>query len=523
MSAALADLVAELGGDCDGVSLAAPRDSDRESRAAIVIHDVQLDSRLVGAGDLFAALPGRAADGARFTAHALARGAAAVLSPAPLDLDALQRESSANRRERTPNWVHPEARRVAGEAAAVVLGRPSRGMFVAAVTGTNGKTTTAHLTAQLLAQCGRRPAVLGTAGHRLAGGVEVPASHTTPDAPELQRLLARHRELGGDSVALELSSHALDQDRHAGLDIRVAQFTNLTQDHLDYHGDLERYAQAKERLFASLSPGAFAVINADDPAGARMAAAARASGASVHTYSTRSRGDLAASGLESDAQGAHFNIFGMGIQRTRVRLPLSGRFNVENALAALAAVLLSGASPSQALAGLATVTPVPGRMERVDTGALGVTLLVDYAHSEDALRNVLSTVRATLAESSGARLICVFGCGGDRDRDKRPKMGAVAGELADLVVVTSDNPRSEDPRAIIDAIVSGMRESHAELHVEPDRRAAIALALELARPGDVLLLAGKGHETTQTIAGRAFAFDDRAVARELAVELAQRK
>jgi UDP-N-acetylmuramoyl-L-alanyl-D-glutamate--2,6-diaminopimelate ligase len=509
MSASLAELVQTLGGELE------PRTAAR----SVKVQGVQLDSRRVGTGDLFAALPGRAADGARFTAHALARGAAAVLSPVPLEFE----DEMGSRVPRAPNWVHPDARRVAGEAAAIVLGRPSRGMFVAAVTGTNGKTTTAHLTAQLLAHTGRHPAVLGTAGNRLADGVHLPASHTTPDAPSLQRLLARHRELGGDSVALELSSHALDQERHAGLEIQVAQFTNLTQDHLDYHVDMERYAAAKERLFESLAPGAFAVLRADDPASARMAAAAKRCGASVHTYSTRLRADLAASHLESGADGTHFEIQGMGIQRTRVRLPLCGRFNVENALAALAAVLLSGASPDQALEGLASANPAPGRLERVDSSGLGLAIFVDYAHSEDALRNVLSSLRESLFAASGARILCVFGCGGDRDQTKRPKMGAAVGELADVAIATSDNPRSEDPRAILDMVLAGMRGARAAVHVEPDRRAAIALALELAKPGDLVLIAGKGHETTQHIGDRVLEFDDRAVARELARERAQGK
>jgi UDP-N-acetylmuramoyl-L-alanyl-D-glutamate--2,6-diaminopimelate ligase len=493
---ALSELVSAIGGACAGSA------SDRAPRTWI--RDVQLDSRSVGAGDLFAALPGRAADGARYVADAVARGAAAILSPAPIEIP-------APRELEVPNWVHARARRAAGESAARLHGHPSRELFVAAVTGTNGKTTTAHLIGQLLAHAGRKPAVLGTAGNRLAGGVEVPATHTTPDAPSLQRLLARHLALGGDSVALELSSHALDQERHAGLEVDVAVFTNLTRDHLDYHGDMERYAAAKESLFAGLSSHAAAVLRAEDPASARMARAASASGARILTYSTGSRADLWANDLEGDRQGTCFSIQGMGISRTRVRISLSGRFNVENALAACAAVLLSGASPAEILAGLASVSPAPGRLERVDTLERGFALLVDYAHSEDALRNVLTTLRADLVKG-GARLICVFGCGGDRDAGKRAPMGAAVDELADVAVVTSDNPRTEDPRAVVESILSGMRAARAERFVELDRRRAIALAIELARPGDVVLLAGKGHETTQTVGARSLPFDDRLVA-----------
>jgi len=494
---ALAELISNHGGECaPALAGGGPR-----------IRGVRLDSRRVEPGDLFAALPGKAADGGRFVAQALERGAVAVLSPQALGLGS------------TPNWIHARARCVAGLAAADLCGNPSRAMFVAAVTGTNGKTTTAHLSGQLLAHCGRRPAILGTAGNRLADGVWSEATHTTPDAPALQALLARHRELSGDCVALELSSHALDQERHAGLQVDVAQFTNLTQDHLDYHGDMQRYAAAKQLLFSSLRPGAHAVINAEDPAGPDFGAAARAAGAAVHTYSTRSRADLWASEIESDSQGTRFWIQGMGILRTRVRLPLWGRFNVSNALAALAAVLLSDASPRHALEGLASVSSAAGRLQRVDDSGLGLLLLVDYAHTEDALRQVLGALR----EHAAGRLICVFGCGGDRDAAKRPGMGAAVAELADFAVVTSDNPRSEDPRAIAAAIVAGMGADASRRCVELDRRAAIARALSLSQPGDIVLLAGKGHESTQTIGNSALPFDDRAVLAELAASLAGRK
>jgi UDP-N-acetylmuramoyl-L-alanyl-D-glutamate--2,6-diaminopimelate ligase len=503
----LADLVRELGGAADRTAI----DSE------VPIRDVQIDSRRVARGDLFAAIPGSRADGASFVAEAVERGAAAVLAPAPL-----------TPAPRVPAWIHPSARRVAGEVAARIHGFPARGMPVLAVTGTNGKTTTVHLAAHLLRCTGRRPAALGTVGNVLADGVRRATSHTTPDAPELQRLLAEHRALGGDAVALEASSHALDQERLAGLDVSVAVFTNLTRDHLDYHGDLERYAAAKVRLFAALAPRAVAVLNADDPHSERMARAARAAGASVLTFSTRSRADLWASRAELDSRGARFTVQGMGVSRTRVTSPLIGRFNVENALAALAAVLATGASPSNALEGLATALPAPGRMESVDTAGLGFALYVDYAHTEDALRKALEVVRAALAAEGarrgdhGGRAICVFGCGGDRDRGKRAPMGRAAGALADVVVVTSDNPRGEAPDAIIGEVCSGLAGSDAAVHVEPDRRRAIALAIELAHPGDVVLVAGKGHETAQIVGSRALEFDDCAVARELARRFAER-
>ncbi len=489
-------LVAALGGSL--------RPSAAGGAREVEIGDVRLDSRSVGAGDLFAALPGRAADGASFANQAAVRGAAAVLSPAqfsaPLPL---------------PHWVHPQARRIAGEAAALVHARPSGGMRVVAVTGTNGKTTTAHLVGQLYAHVGLRVAVLGTTGHLLADGVRLVATHTTPDAPELQRLLARHRSQGGDAVALELSSHALDQERHAGLELDIGVFTNLSRDHLDYHGDMQRYANAKRRLFEALGPGGCAVVNADDPVSGSMAQAAAERGARVLSFSARSRADLWASRVVPAKGGSRFVLHGMGISGCEVFLPLAGRHNLENALAALAAVLATGASPSHAVGGLAALLPAPGRLEAVATGERGWTLYVDYAHTPDALERVLTTLRAELSSGSGARLICLFGCGGDRDRGKREAMGEVAGRLADVIVVTSDNPRGEDPGAIARAVLAGLGAARGRVEVELDRRAAIARAIAAARAGDVVLLAGKGHETTQTIRSEAIPFDDRAVAREI--------
>ncbi|HVS19116.1 MAG TPA: UDP-N-acetylmuramoyl-L-alanyl-D-glutamate--2,6-diaminopimelate ligase [Planctomycetota bacterium] len=489
-------LVAALGGELHAAQAS-------HSGRAVDVVDVRLDSRFVGAGDLFAALPGRAADGATFVGSATARGAVAVLSPAPL-ADA-----------HIPVWVHERARRVAGEAAALVHGRPSRDMTVVAVTGTNGKTTTAHLAGQLLALVGRRVAVLGTIGHRLAGGVSLPSNHTTPDAPELQRLLRRHRDAGGDAVALELSSHALDQERHAGLDVSVAVFTNLTRDHLDYHGDMDAYRAAKRRLFEGLDLGAAAVVHAADPAGEDMARAARARGARVVTYGVGSRVDLGASHVVPVARGTQLILEGMGISEFEVTLPLVGRHNVENALAALAAVLMTGASPSHALGGLAALSPAPGRLEPVDTGLRGFGVFVDYAHTPDALTRVLAALREQIAAAPAARLLCVFGAGGDRDPGKRAPMGAAVGRGADLAILTSDNPRGEDPAAIARDVLAGLRTGGCEHVVELDRRAAIALAFERARPGDVVLIAGKGHETGQTVAGTVQPFDDREVAREL--------
>lgn len=497
----LADLVSNLGGA-----------SARSSSAHTRIAGVSLDSRRVGVGDLFCAVSGSRADGARFAQDAVNRGAVAVLADHELDLP-----------NDVAQWIHPEPRRVAGVAAARALGNPAAGMFVAGVTGTNGKTTVAHLVGHLLGQAGRKPAVLGTAGNRLANGELVAATHTTPDAPTLQHMIARHRDLGGDAIAMEVSSHALDQDRTAGLDFDVAIFTNLTRDHLDYHKDLESYLRAKMRLFESLSAGSTAVVNADEPASERMAAAARARNADVVTYSARTSGDLCASGLRSSLRGTHLILHGMGISRTRLWLPLAGRFNVENALAAAACALVSGASPSRILEGLANAPSAPGRLEVVPTNGRGFAVLVDYAHTEDALANVCRTLREALADpdaddgvgTRNGRLIVVFGAGGDRDPGKRAPMGRVVNEHADVAIVTSDNPRSEDPARIVADIVAGMQPERARRVVELDRRRAIEIACGEARPGDVVLIAGKGHETTQTIGTVVHSFDDRAVAREV--------
>lgn len=463
---------------------------------------VALDSRRAHEGCLFGALPGAATDGLRFAAAAVANGAVALLVPTG---------TAATESFGVPVWFHDEPRRVVGLCASLLRGHPSRAMYTVGITGTNGKTTTAHVVHQLLTVCGRSSGVLGTAGHRLADGEWQHASHTTPDAPELQRLMRAHADLGGDALALEVSSHALGQERTSGIDFDVAVFTNLSQDHLDYHGDLETYARTKARLFGGLSSDAHAVVNVDDPAHTIMVDAARERGARVLTFSIGSRADLSASRLELDRNGTSFFLSGMGITRTRVSIPMAGRYNVENALAALAAILPSGASLSDASEGLATVTPAPGRLERLEVEGRDIDVFVDYAHTDDALRNVLETLRETCGDG---RLIVVFGAGGDRDTEKRAPMGSVVNRLSDLAIVTSDNPRTEDPEKIIDDIRAGMQPTRARIVVEPDRRAAIRKALREARDGDVVLIAGKGHETTQEIGASRLPFDDRRVALE---------
>ncbi len=508
----LSALVRALGGRLEGGT------SGVDSEIA----DVHLDSRRVEPQALFAALPGTRSDGARHAIDAVQRGAAALLAPQTFEFAA-----------GVPLWVHADARRVAGLAAALVHGEPVRAQRVVGITGTNGKSTVAHLVGVLLAHAGHRPAVLGTLEYKLWNAPALPATHTTPDAPELARLAQKNLALGGDAIALEVSSHALDQERLAGFALDVAIFTNLGRDHLDYHADLEAYARAKERIFEHLKAGAAALINADDGACERMRRAAERNGARVFTYGTRSHADLSATLDAVGPAGTTMFLAGMGIPRTGFFLPLVGRHNVENALAALAAVLFLGASPETAVAGLASLTAPRGRLEPVDTGQRGFRVFVDYAHTPDALERVLGTLREILPEpmpqsgpESSARILCVFGCGGNRDREKRAPMGKAVARHADRAWITSDNPRDEDPRAIIEDILPGFEHGRATLAggtfkgctvvIEPDRRKAIARALAEARAGDILLIAGKGHETWQQVRDTRISFEDpRVVLEEL--------
>lgn len=480
------------------------------------ITGVQLDSRKSGPGTLFAALPGTQFDGIRFAADAANRGAVALLMPHEQGHRTASSPASAELPGLT-TWVHPEARHVLGQVASLLCGEPSEELLVAAITGTNGKTTCAHLLGQLLDGAGLVPAVIGTAGHRLAGTGLLPSSHTTPDAPQLHALLRHHLAAGGKTVAVEISSHALIQERHAGLRVLVGLFTNLSPEHLDYHGDMRAYAFAKARLFTSLGAHSTAVLHLDDLATPIMAEAAKQAGANVLYYSARQTADLCASRLTTDPQGTRFDIEGMGICSTNLLLPLRGQFNVENALGAALAARLMGASSSRILEGLATTFSAPGRLEPVPNDR-GIDVLVDYAHSPDALERVLGELRMRLATRSSpkpGRLFCVFGCGGDRDASKRSIMGASAARLADVVIVTNDNPRSEEPAAIAEQVLRGARQGQAQVYLELDRREAISMALEQARPGDVVLLAGKGHESGQQMADSLLPFDDRLVAAEV--------
>lgn len=497
MSERLSTLVGRLGGTCT------PAFDVRDPE----IRDVELDSRLVNRDSLFCALPGTQVDGARFVPNALANGATAVLAPHgdhefSTDVNSL--------------WIHPQATRIAGEAAALVH-RPTKRPKLVAITGTNGKSTVAHLVRELLRGSGFTPGLVGTIEVDLAGADSRASSMTTPNAPTLHRLVKKHVDGGGDALVLEASSHALDQERLAGLELDVAVFTNLTRDHLDYHSSFESYAEAKAKIFTCLGPEGVAIVNADDAWGEFMARRARDHGARVVTFGTGSSVDLRASRRSVGPEGTQLFLEGMGIPWTGLISPLVGQHNVENALAALSAVLTLGVSSQHALRGLTTIPSPPGRLERVDTGDRGVHVFVDYAHTPDALDRILVTLRGLLDRAGRGRLLLVFGCGGDRDRSKRPLMGAVAVRRADLVFVTSDNPRSEEPSDIAADILGGMsagESTRGAVRVELDRRLAIRSALTAASRDDVVLIAGKGHETCQSFKGKSVPFDDREVARE---------
>jgi UDP-N-acetylmuramoyl-L-alanyl-D-glutamate--2,6-diaminopimelate ligase len=458
------------------------------------------DSRSVAAGQVFVALKGQHADGTAFAREAVARGAIAVVSErdAPADIGVA--------------WVVVgDARLALALLAAAFFRHPSAEMRVVGITGTNGKTTTAYLTASIFEAAGVRCGILGTVGYRVGPGEnEVrEAGRTTPEAPEVQALLREMADRGCGACAMEVSSHALSLRRVDGMTFAAAVFTNLTRDHLDFHADMEAYFQAKRRLFEMLPAGAPSLLNLDDP---RSAALLDAGGRPV-TYAINRPADITTGVLAFSLDGLAFDV------RTRrgtlqVRSKLVGRPNVYNILAAVATATALDVPYDVIERGITNLEGVPGRFQVVSSPKDEVTVVVDYAHTDDALRNLLETARPL----ARGRLLTVFGCGGDRDRTKRPLMGAVAGRLSDLIVITSDNPRGEDPPRIIEEIRRGMtpdtlRGDQRTLAIV-DRRAAIAKAVELARPGDLVLIAGKGHEQYQVIGDRVLPFDDAAVARE---------
>jgi UDP-N-acetylmuramoyl-L-alanyl-D-glutamate--2,6-diaminopimelate ligase len=449
------------------------------------VSDVVYRSDDAHSGAMFACIPGSRVDGHAFASDAIARGAAALLVERFLDLDA-------------PQVRVPSVREALGPLSAEVFGRPADRMTLVGVTGTNGKTTTTYLLESVFDAAGRRPGVIGTTGVRIDGaGTSFP--RTTPEAPDLQRLFVRMAEAGVESVAMEVSSHGLDQHRVDGVRYACGVFTNLSQDHLDYHPSMDAYLAAKARLFTPAMSDV-GVVNADSVEG-RAIADPRLP---TITYAIDADADVRATGVETTASGIRFSV-GDVVVTSRLR----GRFNVENCLAAFAASRAIGIADADAVDGIASLPGVPGRLETIEEGQ-DFLVVVDYAHTPDGIANVLGAVRPLAT----GRVIVVFGAGGDRDRAKRPLMGRVATSTADVTIVTSDNPRSEDPLAIIGEIEPGAREGGGRFEIEPDRRAAIRAAIGLARPGDVVVIAGKGHETGQELADRTIPFDDRLEAAE---------
>jgi UDP-N-acetylmuramoyl-L-alanyl-D-glutamate--2,6-diaminopimelate ligase len=476
--------------------LAAPVGGEIRGDGETAVSDVVLDTRRVRAGALFCCVPGARVDGHDLAGEALGAGAVALLVQRPLELDA-------------PQLLVGSVRAALAPLADAFYGSPSRRMDLVGVTGTNGKTTTTFMLEAIFRAAGLVPGVIGTVEVRI-GSERLPVAHTTPEAPDLQRLLAEMADSGVQAAAMEVSSHGLALGRVDATRFRTAIFTNLTQDHLDFHRDLEDYYQAKRRLFTPAFTS-LGIVNTDDLYGRRLAVEAEAAGIEVVTTGTAPGATWRATDLEAALDGTSFRVQGPAGSR-ELRLALAGHFNVANALGATAAAAALGIDLDTAAAGLAGLAGVPGRFERVAEGQ-PFTVLVDYAHTPDSLENVLRAARAV----TDGRVLVVLGCGGDRDRAKRPLMGEIAGKLADVAVVTSDNPRSEPPASIVAQIVEGVRRSAGpdRYHVEVDRRTAIRQTLAMARPGDVVLIAGKGHEQGQEFeGGRKIPFDDRLVAAE---------
>jgi len=470
---------------------------------ATEIADIAFDSRRASPGTLFVCVPGMTSDGHEFAPLAVEAGASALVVERELALE-------------VPQVLVRDARRVMAPLAARLFGDPSRELAVVGITGTNGKTTTAFLVRAILEAAGIQCGLLGTV-KQVVGGVEEPVERTTPEAIDLQRTFRRMLAGGDRACVLEVSSHALALGRADAIRFDVAAFTNLTQDHLDFHPGMSEYFAAKRLLFVPAADGGgiapeTAAVNVDDPFGSRLLEELRVAGMppAISFSATGAEADLSAGGIEFDASGTRFELR-HGADTSRVALGIPGLFNVENALAALAATMALDVDLEVAIAALATAEPVPGRMEPIEAGQrFGV--LVDYAHTPDSLENVLRASRRLTA----GRLIATFGCGGDRDPLKRPLMGRAGADLSDLAIVTSDNPRSEDPVAIIDQVLAGIDTAERDhVIVEPDRRAAIARSLAAAGPGDLVVIAGKGHEQGQEFeGGRKVPFDDRDVARE---------
>ena len=480
--------VVDLAGWLEGLT-----DVGRHGDLGTVVTGISLSTERIQPGDLYAALPGTRAHGADFTEQAVTSGAVAVLTD-PTGLERLP--------DGVPALVVPDPRRVLGRLAARVYGDPAADLTVIGVTGTQGKTTTTRILEQGLSAAGMTSAVVGTVGTRLAG-VDVKTQLTTPEAPDLHGLFAVMRERGVETCAMEVSSHALVLGRVDGVVFDVATFLNLGRDHLDFHADIEDYFAAKASLFTP-ERARRGLTNVDDEFGVRLLERATIP---MATFSSRGQlADWRAVDVELGPAGAGFTVLGPDVE-VRAHAPIPGEFNVSNTLAAIVSAALAGIDPHLVADGIARSGGVPGRLEPVSAGQ-DYTVVVDYAHKPDALEAVLATLRPL----TQGRVIVVIGAGGDRDTIKRPVMGEIAARLADVVVVTDDNPRSEDPAAIRAAILDGAGDGRAEVLEIGDRRLAIREAVLRAEPGDVVLVAGKGHETGQEIRGEVHPFDDRVVA-----------
>jgi UDP-N-acetylmuramoyl-L-alanyl-D-glutamate--2,6-diaminopimelate ligase len=465
---------------------------------------VEYDSRRIKPGAVFVAMKGGSTDGNRYIDKALASGALGIITDSSQSFDHL-----LVYRAGMPVLEVAHGRRALAEASAAFFGHPERTLATTGITGTNGKTTTAFLTEAFLQAAGRRTVLVGTIEYHIAG--EVRASiHTTPESRDLFELMAEGAALGATELVNEVSSHALDQGRAAGINFDVAVFTNLTRDHLDYHGTMEKYFAAKRLLFdGTVYPAPrVAVINAHDARAEELSRAARKAGAEVRTYGI-GQGDWHVTGYTLIPDGAEIDL-ATPAGTARVTSRLAGEVNIFNLLAALTAAHARGVAFEQLAEAVPRLRPVPGRFQPVNAGQ-PFTVIVDYAHTDDALQNLIVLARQ-MTERTGGRIITLFGCGGDRDRTKRPKMGAAAGQGSDVVFATSDNPRSEDPRAILAEIEPALKAIGVRYVVEPDRAQAICLALKEARANDVVLLAGKGHEREQILADRTIPFDDAEVA-----------
>lgn len=463
---------------------------------------IETDSRSISEGQLFICLRGHTVDGHLFAPQAAAAGAAAIIVERELDLP-------------LPQIIVRDCRHAMAVIANLFYGYPSQSLKLIGVTGTNGKTTTTYLIEQILNDQSMSTGVIGTIERRF-NGQSFPMTGTTPQSLQLQRYLSEMRDAGSQYCAIEVSSHALEQGRVKGCRFRTAVFTNLTQDHLDYHETMTRYAAAKGLFFSRLgnvysaeeSERSYAVLNADDAISAEYA---ELTAAEVVTYGIDKEADVRASNIRITAQGTTFHVNTFRGEAD-VTLQMAGKFNVYNALAAISAVLIEGVELAAIAASLSAISGVPGRVEAVHAGQ-AFAVIVDYAHTPDGLENVLRAVR----QFAEKRILCVFGCGGDRDRSKRPLMGNIAVKYADYAIITSDNPRTEPPEFILKDIEDGLKKSNIDpslYELLADRKAAIQKAVEMASQGDVVLIAGKGHETYQDINGVKYPFDDRKVAKE---------